>query len=94
MAYFTTKQSHLFYSFPLSEDDRAILDGFLEVLEKSGVGSIIQKEVSNNSINVGKKPYNPYSLFAFIMLSYSLKKMTLREIEDFGKYDLRAKYIL
>lgn len=94
MAYFTTKQSHLFYSFPLSENDRAILDGFLEVLEKSGVGSIIQKEVSNNSINVGKKPYNPYSLFAFIMLSYSLKKMTLREIEDFGKYDLRAKYIL
>lgn len=94
MAYFTTKQSHLFYSFPLSKDDRAILDGFLEVLEKSGVGSIIQKEVSNNSINVGKKPYNPYSLFAFIMLSYSLKKMTLREIEDFGKHDLRAKYIL
>ncbi len=94
MAYFTIKQSHLFYSFPLSEEEVKILDGFLDVLEESGVGSVIENGLLQNQIAVGKKPYNPYSLFAFILLSFSLKKMTLREMEDFGKYDLCAKYIL
>lgn len=94
MAYFTTKQSHLFYSFPLSEEEMEILDGFLDVLEKSGVGVVIENELSKDQMAVGKKPYNPYSLFAFILLSFSLKRMTLREMEDFGKFDLRAKYIL
>ena len=33
-------------------------------------------------------------MFAFIVLAFSLKKMTLRDIEDFGQHDLRARYVL
>ena len=61
------------------------LDVFLTVLESSGVGPIIASSVFGDRPNVGKKPYDPYRMFAFIVLAFSLKKMTLRDIEDFGR---------
>lgn len=70
------------------------LDVFLTVLESSGVGPIIASSVFGDGSNVGKKPYDPYRMFAFIVLAFSLKKMTLRDIEDFGRHDLRARYVL
>lgn len=70
------------------------LDVFLTVLESSRVGPIIASSVFGDGPNVGKKPYDPYRMFAFIVLAFSLKKMTLRDIEDFGRHDLRARYVL
>ena len=61
------------------------LDVFLTVLESSGVGPIIASSVFGDGSNVGKKPYDPYRMFAFIVLTFSLKKMTLRDIEDFER---------
>ena len=48
----------------------------------SGVGPIIASSVFGDGPNVGKKPYDPYRMFAFIVLAFSLKKMTLRDIES------------
>lgn len=94
MAYFTIKQCSIFYSFPMDVKEQRKLDVFLTVLESSGVGPIIASSVFGDGHNVGKKPYDPYRMFAFIVLAFSLKKMTLRDIEDFGRHDLRARYVL
>ena len=94
MAYFTIKQCPFFYSFPMDVKEQKKLDIFLSVLESSEVGQIIDSSVFADRTNAGRKPYDPYSMFAFIILAFSLKKMTLRDIEDFGRYDLRARYIL
>ena len=94
MAYFTIKQCSIFYSFPMDMKEQRKLDVFLTVLESSGVGPIIASSVFGDGPNVGKKPYDPYRMFAFIVLAFSLKKMTLRDIEDFGRHDLRARYVL
>lgn len=85
MAYFTIKQCSIFYSFPMDVKEQRKLDVFLTVLESSGVGPIIASSVFGDGPNVGKKPYDPYRVFAFIVLAFSLKKMTLRDIEDFGR---------
>lgn len=85
MAYFTIKQCSIFYSFPMDVKEQRKLDVFLTVLESSGVGPIIASSVFGDGPNVGKKPYDPYRMFAFIVLAFSLKKMTLRDIEDFGR---------
>lgn len=85
MAYFTIKQCSIFYSFPMDVKEQRKLDVFLTVLESSGVGPIIASSVFGDGPNVGKKPYDPYRMFAFIVLAFSLKKITLRDIEDFGR---------
>lgn len=94
MAYFTTRACPILYSFPMDVKERTKLECFLSVLESSGIGRIIESAAFEGRSHIGKKPYDPYSMFAFIILAFSLKRMTLRDIEDFGRYDLRAKYIL
>ena len=81
MAYFTIKQCSIFYSFPMDVKEQRKLDVFLTILESSGVGPIIASSVFGDGPNVGKKPYDPYRMFAFIVLAFSL----MRDIEDFGR---------
>ena len=81
MAYFTIKQCSIFYSFPMDVKEQRKLDVFLTVLESSGVGPIIASSVFGDGPSVGKKPYDPYRMFAFIVLAFSL----MRDIEDFGR---------
>ena len=73
MAYFTIKQCSILYSFPMDMKEQRKLDVFLTVLESSGVGPIIASSVFGDGPNVGKKPYDPYRMFAFIVLAFSLK---------------------
>ena len=72
MAYFTIKQCSIFYSFPMDVKEQRKLDVFLTDLESSGIGPIIASSVFGDGPNVGKKPYDPYRMFAFIVLAFSL----------------------
>lgn len=64
MAYFTIRQCPIFYTFPMDVKEQRKLDVFLSVLESSGIGPIIASSVFGDGPNVGKKPYDPYQMFA------------------------------
>lgn len=68
------------------------MDAYLDLLESSGVWnylSSIQKVDSQN----GRPSYDPYALFAVILLGFSIGQASLREIETSCKNDLRFIYV-
>ena len=69
------------------------IDKFMSILEKSGVGKIIEKE-KNKKKNQGNIKHNPYNLFATIIYCFAKFKGSLREIEDLSKFDIRVRYIM
>ena len=91
MSYFTTIDT--FFVVPLNTSDGEIqkINVFLEILEDSGVGEIIDKNFCRNKL--GRKSYNPYKLFASILYCFAMHKGTLRDSEEMIKYDLRLMYI-
>ena len=93
MSYFTT--SELFFVVPLDVSDGEIqkIDFLLQILEKSGVGKLIE-EMNYKSSSIGRNSYNPYKLFAAIIYCFSIHKGTLRNAQEMCKYDLRVWYIL
>lgn len=68
------------------------MDAYLDLFESSGVWnylSSIQKVDSQN----GRPSYDPYALFAVILLGFSIGQASLREIETSCKNDLRFIYV-
>ena len=94
MPYFSTKTVPLFYSCDLPSQEQGKIDSFLSLLEKSGCGEVIMRSYGASPFQPGRKPYNPCSLFALIVYSFSIRRMSLRDIADFCLYDLRARYIM
>lgn len=92
MDHFKQIGPQLFYSFPLQEEEKNKLVSFLEILETSGVWKYIPE--SRETDQQGRPPYNPYSLFAAILLGFSIGKASLREIESSCKNDLRFIFIV
>ena len=66
------------------------IDKFIEILNKSGIGKIIE----NVQNNVGRKGYNPFNLVAAIIFCFSQFKSSIREIEKLCIFDLRVIYIM
>ena len=95
MKYFTTKSSFfLVPSYRCNEEFNKI-DKFLGILEKSGVGNLINTiHILNKTSLVGRKGYNPFNMFAMIVYCFSKYKSTLREIEQLCVFDLRVIYIM
>ena len=93
MPYFIMKKVFLFPSFDISEKERLKLDTFLLILEESGVGSIIRNAISKDTIS-GRKPYNPYRLFASIIYGFSKHSGSVRSLEESLKFDLRFIYLM
>lgn len=93
MSYFNTNET--FFVVPLSTSDGEIkkINYLFNILEKSGVGQIIES-VNYKSSNIGRKAYNPYKLFTAIIYCFAWHKGTLRNIEEMCVYDLRLLYIL
>lgn len=93
MSYFTTLET--FFVVPLDTCDEEIQKiGFLlMILEKSGVGELIE-ETGYKSSDHGRKAYNPYKLFAAVIYCFAMHKGTLRNTEEMIRYDLRLNYIL
>ena len=93
MSYFTSLET--FFVVPLNCSDEEIqkIDFLLMILEKSGVGKLIE-EAEYKSSKYGRKPYDPYKLFAAIIYCFAVHKGTLRNCEEMIRYDLRLNYIL
>ena len=91
MSYFTTIDT--FFVVPLNTSDGEIqkINVFLDVLEESKAGELIEKSFSESKL--GRKSYNPYKLFASILYCFAMHKGTLRDSEEMIKYDLRLMYI-
>ena len=70
------------------------IDKFMELLENSGVGKIIESVKQKKEKCKGATGYNPYNLFAMIIYCFSKFKATLRDIEDKCKFDMRVSYIM
>lgn len=93
MPYFITEKVFLIPSFDISEKERLKLDTFLFILEQSGVASIIEKAISKDASS-GRKPYNPYKLFASIIYGFSKHSGSVRLLEESLKFDLRFIYLM
>ena len=70
------------------------INKFMILLEKSGVGNIIQYVKYNDKNRKGRSGYNPYNLFATIIYCFAKFNGTLRDIEDKCVFDLRIIYIM
>lgn len=92
MSYFIPFQPCLMYSFNEKMKEIKIIDKFLVFLEESGVGKIIQSEVGE--YKEGRRPYNPYKLFAAIIYGFSKHSGSLRKLEESIIYDIRFMYFL
>ena len=93
MPYFNIQKLFLIDSFDLTEKEKEDLENYLNFLEESDVGSIIEKQIKKNKSSGGRPSYDPYKLFAGIAYGFSKCDGSLRKLEDFMKYDLRFLYI-
>lgn len=93
MPYFTIGKTFLLPSFDISLEERRKLDAFLEILEDSGIGPIIERCAKKN-YRAGRKPYNPYRLFASIIYGFAKHSGSVRKIEESLNYDLRFIYLM
>lgn len=93
MSYFTIKNS--FFLVPSNDvlEEFEKINYFIEILEKSGVGKIIDK-IYKNDKEVGRNGFNPFNLFAMIVYCFSKFKSSLREMEELCKYDWRVIYLM
>lgn len=94
MPYFTIEKQYLFIPFELKVKQKESLNRFLSMLEKSGVGDLIQKYVKNDTELGGRPNCNYYRLFASILYGFAFDRFTLRELEDAFQYDLRYIYLM
>ena len=94
MPYFTIEKQYLFIPFELKVKQKELLNCFLSMLEKSGVGDLIQKYVNNDTEVGGRPNCNYYRLFAAIVYGFAFDRFTLRELEDAFQYDLRYIYLM
>lgn len=94
MPYFNTKKFFLFSSFDLEEKEEQKIDKFLSFLDDSSVGIVIDRYIKNNTSSGGRPGYNYFRLFATILYGFAFNRLTLRELSDACKYDLRYIYLM
>ena len=93
MAYFVGQQERLFNSYDISKEEKEKLDSFLEILEESGVGRVIENDTERDRSKGGRNGVNQYRLFATIVYAFSQHSGSLRRIEESIKFDLRYVYL-
>ena len=94
MSYFTIKSSFWLVPSNRCDEEFAKIDKFMEFLEKSGVGKIIESVKSKDIECKGRKGYYKYNLFAMIIYCFTKFKASLRDIEEKCIFDLRVLYIM
>lgn len=82
----------MFYSFPIQEEERKKIDGVLALLDDSGVAGIIGRNCGRGG--TGRWPYDPFRMFAAVLLAFALGHASLREMEAACRNDLRFIYVL
>lgn len=93
MPYFTIEKMFLLPSFDIPFEEKQKLDVFLEILENSGIGPIIEKCTKKN-YRAGRKSYNHYRLFASIIYGFAKHSGSVRKIEESLNFDLRFIYLM
>jgi hypothetical protein len=66
MAYFTNSQGYLFLCSDIPFEEKQKLDDYLQLLEDSGVGKIIEQAMGKHSEKGGRPSYNPYAKNRFL----------------------------
>ena len=94
MAYFTSSQGYLFLCSDIPFEEKQKLDDYLQLLEESRVGKIIENAIGKHSEKGGRPSYNPYRLFAAVLYAFSKHSGSLRRIEDSLKFDTRFMYLM
>ena len=94
MGYFSTKRSLFIVPCKNCYAEYEKIDKYMNFLEKSGVGKIVENVKYKDYKCKGRNGYNPYNLFAMIIYCFSKFKATLRDIEDKCIYDIRVIYIM
>lgn len=94
MRYFTiNKQLFLVPTLDMVKEYEKI-DKFMNLLENSGVGKIIENVKLRDEKCKDRNGYNPYNLLATIIYCFSKFKGTLKDIEDKCIFDVRVWYIM
>ncbi len=90
MEYFTIKR--FLFLVPSNDcyEELEKIDKFINLLNKSGIGKIIEKEQKEK----GRSGYNPFNLVATICYCFSKFKSSLREIENLCIFDIRVIYLM
>ena len=94
MGYFNIKRPIFIVPSEKCNKEFEKIDKFMEFLENSGVGKIIENVKYKNNECKGRDGYNPYNLFAMIIYCFAKFKATLRDIEDKCIFDIRVNYIM
>ena len=94
MAYFTNFQGYLFLCSDIPFEERQKLDNYLQLLEDSGVGKIIEESLEKHFGNGGRPSYNPYRLFTAILYAFTKHSGSLRRIEESLRFDTRFMYLM
>lgn len=95
MNYFTIKRTFFLVSANTCCEEFEKIDKFMSILEKSGVGKILEKTYKEDKKkNIGRKGFNPFNMFAMIIYCFAKFTGSLREMEDLCRYDLRIIYIM
>ena len=94
MPYFNIFQEYLFLSSDIPIEEKKKLDEYLNTLEESGVGKIVEKCLERDYSKGGRPLKEPYRLFASIIYAFSKHKGSLRRIEESLTFDLRFIYLM
>lgn len=95
MSYFTTNCSLFLVPSNICNEEFKKIDFFLKLLDKSGVGEILEKEFLQSKKTLsGRKGYDIFQLFAVVIYCFSKFKGSLREMEELCQFDLRVMYIM
>ena len=94
MAYFTDIQQTMNFRSDISFEEKEKMHKYLEILEDSGSGEIIEKAINKDYKKGGKPGYNPYRMYAAILYAFSRHSGSVRKIEESMKYDLRFLYLM
>ena len=94
MAYFTTRKQFLMPSFDPEAKEREKLDKFLAMLERSGVGEVLQRTKDDLKPEGGRPRFNRYNMFATVLYGFAFGASTLRELESACRNDLRFIYLM
>ncbi|MBO5183123.1 MAG: transposase [Bacilli bacterium] len=88
--YFTTIRPIFIVSSNKCCEEFDKIDQFVLILNKSNIGSLIEKEEKKN----GRSDYNPYNLVATILYCFYNFKSSVREIEKLYIFDFRIIYLM
>ena len=94
MGHFTTIQMLLDIPTTLEAKEREEIDSFLSLLDATNIAEILDRSIKNNTSKGGRLGYNKYRMFAMILYGFTYYKVTLRELENVCKFDIRFIYIM